>query len=199
MQQPKQWYTKKEILELYPISNSTYKSRIKNIDSSKTKFVPSVVGSPKRLIHVSELDNLFRQRRRLSIRDYKQTIKWVRNHSWNYIGNIVPVSSTIEDLKHKMKFLFEELKKQQIENNQLTLFYAIEKNPNDNYYHAHFLINCERDMIDQTDIEGILEIICEPNSKEYSRIYLETYDSHYGKGGAFYSSKQTYIFYELLG
>jgi hypothetical protein len=199
MQQPKQWYTKKEILELYPISNSTYKTRIKSIDSSKTKFIPSVVGSPKRLIHVSELDKLFRQRRRLSIRDYKQTIKWVRNHNWNYIGNIVPVSSSIEDLKHKMRFLFEALKKQQIEENVLTLFYTVEKNPNDNYYHAHFLINCEKDMIDQTDIEAKLQIICEPNIHRYSRTYLEIYDTNYGKSGAFYSTKQTFYYYEVLG
>jgi hypothetical protein len=199
MQQTKQWYTKKEILELYPISNSTYKTRIKNIDTSKTKFIPSDVGSPKRLIHFSELDNLFRKRRRLSKRDYKQTIKWIRNHNWNYIGNIVPVSSSIDDLKHKIRFLFEELKKQQIENNQLTLFYTIEKNPNDNYYHAHFLINCEKDIIDQTDIINKLEIICEPNTKQFSRIHLETYDNKFGKGGAFYSSKQTFYFHELLG
>jgi len=199
MQQTKQWYTKKEILELYPISNSTYKTRIKNIDTSKTKFIPSEVGSPKRLIHFSELDNLFRKRRRLSKRDYKQIIKWVRNHNWNYIGNIVPVSSSIEDLKHKIRFLFEALKKQQIENNQLTLFYTIEKNPNDNYYHAHFLINCDKDMIDQTEIINKLEIICEPNTKQFSRIHLETYDNKFGKGGAFYSSKQTFYFHELLG
>ena len=199
MQQTKQWYTKKEILELYPISNSTYKTRIKNIDTSKTKFIPSDVGSPKRLIHFSELENLFRKRRRLSKRDYKQTIKWVRNHNWNFIGNIVPVSSSIDDLKHKIRFLFEELKKQKIENNRLTLFYTIEKNPNDNYYHAHFLINCEKDMIDQTEIINKLEIICEPNTKQFSRIHLETYDNKYGKGGAFYSSKQTFYFHELLG
>jgi hypothetical protein len=199
MQQTKQWYTKKEILELYPISNSTYKTRIKNIDTSKTKFIPSDVGSPKRLIHFSELDNLFRKRRRLSKRDYKQTIKWVRNHNWNYIGNIVPVSSSIDDLKHKIRFLFEELKKKQIENNRLTLFYTIEKNPNDNYYHAHFLINCEKDMIDQLEIINKLEIICEPNTKQFSRIHLETYDYKFGKGGAFYSSKQTFYFHELLG
>ncbi len=97
-----------------------------------------------------------------------------------------------------MRFLFEELK-QQMEEHRLTLFYTVEKNPNDNYYHAHFLINCERDMIDQTDIEGKLEIICEPNTKEYSRTYLETYDTNYGKGGAFYSTKQTFFFYEVLG
>ena len=199
MQQTKQWYTKKEILESYPISNSTYKTRIKNIDKSKTKFVPSVVGSPKRLIHVSELDNLFRQRRRLSQRDYKQTIKWVRNHNWNYIGNIVPVRSSVEDLKYKMRFLFDELKKKQMENNQITLFYTVEKNPNDNYYHAHFLINCEKDMIEQTDINEKIEIICDPNTNEYSRIYLEPYYNTFGKGGAFYSSKQTFYFHELLG
>jgi hypothetical protein len=51
-----QWYNKKEILELYPISTATYKKRIKDIDPSKTKFITSKSGSPTRYIHHSELD-----------------------------------------------------------------------------------------------------------------------------------------------
>jgi hypothetical protein len=199
MQQIKQWYTKKEILELYPISNSTYKTRIKNIDPLKTMFIPSGTGSPTRLIHISELDNLFRKRRRLSKRDFRQTIKWGRNYQWNYIGNIVPVTSSVEDLKNKMRFLFEALKTLQIEDNHLTLFYSVEKNPNDNYYHTHFLINCEKDMIDQIEIIKKLELICEPNTNKYSRIYLEPYDNIFGKSGTFYSSKQPFYFYEVIG
>ena len=195
----KEWYNKKEILELYPISLATYKKRIKNIDSSKTKFTTSKTGSPIRLIHHSILDELFRKRRRLSSKEFKQTIKWVRNHHWNFIGNIVPVSSSIEDLKNKMRFFFDELKSLQMEKNQIILFYTIEMNPNDIRYHAHFLIDCAKDMLVLGDIEDKLAIICEPNTKNESRIHLEEYDMKFGKDGAIYSSKEERYFYEILG
>lgn len=197
--QTKEWYNKNEILDLYPISSTTYKKRIKNIDSSKTKFTTSKTGSPTRLIHHSILDELFRKRRRLSSKEFNQTIKWVRIHYWNYFGNIVPVSSSIDDLKFKMRFLFEELKKLKMEKNHLNLFYSIEKNTNDEYYHSHFLIDCAKDMLILGDIEDKLEIICEPNTKNESRIHLEEYDLKFGKDGAIYSSKEERYFYEILG
>lgn len=195
----KEWNTKKDILKTYPLSKSTYKKRIKDIDPTKTKFIKSKTGSPTRLIHHSVIDELFRQRRRLSPKEYKQTIKWVRIHYWNYFGDIVPVSSTIEDLKAKMRLLFKELKKLQMEEKQLNLFYAIEKNTNDEYYHAHFLIDCAKDMIEIEDIITILEILCDPNTNKESRIYLKEYDLSYEKGGAIYNSKEERYFYELLG
>jgi hypothetical protein len=194
----KEWNSKKDILKIYPISTSTYKKRIKDIDPTKTKFIKSKTGSPLRLIHHSVIDELFRQRRRLSQKEFKQIIKWVRNHYWNYFGDIVPVSSTIEDLKAKMRKLFDELKKLQIEKKQLNLFYAIEKNTNDKYYHAHFLIDCAKDMIEIGDIIPILEILCDPNTKKESRIYLKEYDLSFEKGGAIYNSKEESYFYELL-
>ena len=197
--QTKEWNTKKEILELYPISSSTYKKRIKDIDPTKTKFTTSKTSSPTRLIHHSILDGLFRKRRRLGSKEFELTIKWVRNHYWNFIGNIVPVSSSIEDLKHKMRYLFDEIKKLQLNKNQITLYYAIEKNPNDNYYHTHFLIDCAKDMLELGDIEDKLTIICEPNTINESRIYIEEYDMKYDKDGAIYSSKEERYFYELLG
>ncbi len=195
----KQWYNKKEILELYPLSIATYKKRIKNIDPFKTKFISSKSGSPTRLIHHTILDELFRKRRRLSSKEFDLTIRWVRNHYWNFIGNIVPVSSSIDDLKNKMRFLFDELKELQMEKNQITLYYAIEKNSNDKFYHAHFLIDCARDMINLGDIEDKLAIICEPNTINESRIYLEEYDVKFDKDGAIYSSKEERFFYEVLG
>ncbi len=145
------------------------------------------------------MDELFRKRRRLSKREINLTIKWVRNHYWNFIGNIVPESTTIEELKGKMRFLFEQLKTLQMENNQLTLYYSIEKNPNDNYFHSHFLIDCAKDMIELTDINDKLTIICEPNTISESRIYLEEYDIKSYKAGAIYSSKEQNFFYEVLG
>jgi hypothetical protein len=192
----KEWYTKKDILKIYPFSTSTYKNRIKEINPFFTKFIKSKTGSPTRLIHHSVIDELFRERRRLSQREYNQTIKWVRIHYWNYFGDIVPVSSTIDDLKSKMRFLFEELKKLQMEKNQLNLFYAIEKNTNDEYYHAHFLIDCAKDMLEIDGITSILEIICDPNTNKESRIYLKEYDLGYDKGGAIYNSKEVRYIYE---
>jgi hypothetical protein len=195
----KEWYNKKEIIEIYPLSIATYKKRIKNIDPSKTKFIKSKVGSPTRLIHHSVLDELFRKRRRLSKKEYDQTIKWVRNHNWNYFGDVVPGSSLIEELINKMRYFFEKLKKLQIVKNQMTLFYSIEKNTNDKYYHVHFLIDYGGDMPLIKDIIYILEMICEPNTMKEGRIYIKQYDLKYDKRGAIYNSKETRYFYEVLG
>jgi hypothetical protein len=194
-----EWYNKNEILKLYPISTSTYKNRIKDINPIYTKFIKSRTGSPTRLIHYSIIDDLFRRRRKLSKKEFNQTIKWVRNHHWNFIGNIVPVSSTIEDLKNKMRFLFLELKTLQVEKNKLIVYYGIEKNPNDKYYHLHFLIDCEKDMLELSEIDNKLKIICEQNTSKVSRIHIEKYDTNYGKDGAIYSSKEIRYFYEVLG
>ena len=195
----KEWYTKKDILKIYPLSTSTYKNRIKEINPTFTKFIKSKSGSPTRLIHHSVLDDLFRKRRRLSKKEHNQTIKWVRNHYWSYFGDVVPGSSNVDDLKNKMIHLFDELKKLQMEKNQLTLFYAIEKNTEDKYYHAHFLIDCAKDMLVAEDIEDKLELICDPNSYKEGRIYVKEYDLTYEKGGAIYNSKEKRYFYEVLG
>lgn len=66
-------------------------------------------------------------------------------------------------------------------------------------YHAHFLIDCARDMLVAEDIEDKLEIICEPNTIYESRIHLEEYDLKYEKSGAVYNSKERRYFYEVLG
>jgi hypothetical protein len=194
-----EWYTKNEILKLYPISSSTYKQRIKNLEPTHSKFITSKSGSPTRYIHHSVLDELFRKRRRLSSKEFEQTIKWVRNHYWNYFGDIVPGSSNVDDLIKKMRHLFDELQKFQMKKNQLTLFYAIEKNTKDKYYHAHFLIDCAKDMLVAEDIEDKLELICDPNSYKERRIYIKEYDLTYEKGGAIYNSKEKRFFYEVLG
>jgi hypothetical protein len=197
--QIKEWNTKKDILETYPISSATYKKRIKDIDPTKTKFIPYKSGSPTRLIHHSILDELFRKRRRLSLKEFKQTIKWVRNHHWNYFGDVVPGSSNVEDIINNMRYFYNKLKELQMEKNQLTLFYAIEKNTEDKYYHAHFLIDCAKDMLVTEDIEDKLELICDPNTNKEKRIYIKEYDLKFDKGGAIYNSKEKRYFYEVLG
>jgi hypothetical protein len=86
-----------------------------------------------------------------------------------------------------------------MDKNQIALNNAIEKNPNNKYYHAHFLIDCATDMLYLGDIEDKLAIICEPNTINESRIHIEEYDMKYDKDGAIYSSKEERYFYEVLG
>lgn len=196
--QNKEWYSKNDILKIYPISNTTYKKRIRNLEPNYTKFIKSNSGTPTRLIHHSTLDYLFRTRRRLSSKETNNTIKWVQNHYWKYFGDIVPEGSDISDLKEKMRFFFNRLKSTQLKKTNLTLFYSIEKNPNDKYYHAHFLIDCAEDMLVLKDIKDVLELICEPNTKKVTRIYVKKYDQKHEKFGSIYCSKEKKYFYEIL-
>ena len=115
----------------------------------------------------------------------------------NYFGDIVPGSSNVDGLIDKMRFIFNELKNLQMEKNQLILFYAIGKNTEDKYYHAHFLIDCARDMLVAEDIEDKLELICDPNSYKEGRIYLKEYDLKFDMVVQ-YNSKERRYFYELL-
>ena len=197
----KEWYTKEDILNIYPISISTYKKRLKTLkDLTKTKFIKSKRGSDTRLIHHSIIDELFRGRRRLNLKEKEdKTIKWVNNHYWCYKGNIVPVKGTIKNIKAVMKFFFQLLQKQQKTKGHLTLFYSIEKNPYDKYYHAHFLIDCRGDMIEKKKVMDTLKLLCDNNTPGETRIYLREYDLFYEKRGALYATKEGNYWYELLG
>lgn len=196
--QNKEWYTKEEILEIYPIKHTTYKLRIKDIPSDKTRMVKSQRGKDTREIHHSVLDQLFQKRRKLSTMEIKKlnhTIKWVNNHTWDYFCNIKPVYSSIKDNICYMNYLYEKLL---LIKTDITLFYSVEKNFNNNYYHSHFLIDCATDMLSIKDIEDVLETIIDSNRIGDTKTYVKKYDTIYGKRGADYSSKKKEYHYEIL-
>jgi hypothetical protein len=58
------------------------------------------------------------------------------------------------------------------------MFYSIERNTNDKYYYAHFLIDYTKDMI---RIEEVLGLVCEGNTAKETRIYLTKYDLFFDK------------------
>ena len=194
----KEWYNKEDILNLFPIKETTYKLRIKNIPTDKTRFVKSPRGKETREIHYSVLDELFNKRRKLSSNEKSKlghTIKWVNNHKWNYFCNIKPVKATIEENVAKMKLLFEKLS---IIKKNITFFYSIEKNSTNNYYHSHFLIDCREDMVSEEEIATILEYLVEPNTKRETKNYVVPYDIRFGKKGAIYSTKTKIYAFDVL-
>jgi hypothetical protein len=204
----KEWYSKNEILELYPIGLSTYKKRIKKLNSPPYKSYSRILNKSidnsnlksiqYREIHKSILDELFGNVRVPNLKNTSKVIKWVNNNTWNWFGNIIPSKTNASELIGKMNYVFSELKKLNKEC-KVTLYYSIEKNTEDEYYHSHFLIKNEFCTIPKNEIIEILELVAEKNTPKETRIYVKPYDyKNFGNDGSSYTLKDFKYGYEIL-
>ena len=204
----KEWYNKNEILELYPMGVTTYKKRIKKLSTPPYKDYTRI--ATKRLensnlksvkyreIHKIILNDLFGNVRVPNLKNITKVIKWVNNNTWDWFGDIIPSKTYPSELIGKMNFVFSELKKLN-RDCKVTLFYSIEKNTEDEYYHSHFLIKNEFCSIPQNEIIEILELVAEENTSKETRIYLKPYDyKNFGKDGSNYTLKDFKYGYEIL-
>jgi len=192
----KEWYNKNEILEIYPIGTTTYKKRIRKLKCpeyiNKTR-----IKCKKREIHFTALEELFGNNRKPNLKNVNNVIKWVKNQSWDWIGNIVPNKTHPSELKNKMQYFFNQLKRGK--SGYITLFFSIEQNTNDDYYHCHFLIRDKSNSLSQKGIVELLEVITEKNTFDETRIHLKKYDfEKYGKRGSSYSAKVFLYGYGIL-
>ena len=205
----KEWYNKTEILELYPMGITTYKRRIrklsnpifsnytrmvlKKLDNSNLKYIEV------REIHRDILNELFDDIRVPSQKNKKSIIKWVNNNKWDWFGDIVPSKTRPSELKNKMNFLYNQLKREFGVDRNLIIFYSIEQNKKDKYFHAHFLIKDHNQLLGEKIINEKLELVCEPNTAREKRIFLEEYDYEtFGKRGSDYTLKRLEYGYEIL-
>jgi hypothetical protein len=194
------WYEKKDVLNIFPITERTYFRKLKAIDKDiRTKTLKNRKGKNTTLIHYQDLDKLFPVKRIPSNTNDKELVrKYIGTSHWNYIGNITPERTRKLEIIEKMKFLHSELKKL---DKKFILFYHLEENTKDKFYHSHFLFNT---TLDQNTINEKLNLICE-NDKG---IDLQPYDYHtYHFRGSFYSNKfgqydtkysNPYVYSELL-
>jgi hypothetical protein len=204
----KEWYNKSEILELYPMGITTYKRRIrklsnpifsnytrmvlKKLDNSNLKYIKV------REIHRDILNDLFGNVRVPNLKNINKIIKWVNNNTWDWFCDIIPSKTYPSELIGKMNFVFSELKKLNREC-KVTLFYSIEKNTEDEYYHSHFLIKNELCRLSKNEIMDILELVAEKNTSKETRIFLEPYNyNNFGKRGSNYTLKDFLYGYEIL-
>jgi len=204
----KEWYNKEDILSLYPIGVTTYKQRIKRLNtptlSGYTRMtIKSLTNSnlkkiQVREIHKSVLKELFGVVRTPSLKNMSHVIKWVNNTTWSWFGVLVPSKTYPLELKSKMNYLFTELKKKH-RDCKITLFYSIEKNTEDNYFHSHFLIKDELCKLSKEVLFEYLELIAEKNTSKETRIYLKPYDyKNHGTNGSNYTLKDCQYGYEIL-
>ena len=201
----KEWYNIKEIGSLFQIKNTICKKRLGLnkfllIEGETLKLLKSKRGKKTHLYHYSILNDIFGVRNKpKDIKEKRVRVNYIGTTKWDYIGFITPQRSTLTDLKYKMKYLHDNLILTYGKKSGIKLFYSLEPNPNDKYYHSHFLIDCTKDILELSEIENKLKIICEQNTSKDSRIHIEKYDTNYGKDGAIYSSKEIRYFYEVLG
>jgi hypothetical protein len=205
----KEWFNKNDILEIYPIGITTYKSRIKRLSSPQysryTRFNSlklensNLDAIPIREIHRDILNELFGDTRRPNLSDTSKVVKWVNNCRWHWFGDIVPSKTLPNELKGKMKYLFKSLKNDGGKENNLVMFYSIEPNTDDSFFHCHFLIRDDLGVLKEKEITNRLELVCEPNTSTETRIYLKKYDYYnFGKRGSDYTLKRLEYGFEIM-
>ncbi len=204
----KEWYNKSEILQIYPIGITTYKQRIKKLEtpqlSGYTRMVRQSLKQSnlkmieKREIHREVLNELFGDVRLPYLRNISHVIKWVNNITWDWFGDVIPSKSFPLELKGKMNYLIKQLNKKS-GGSKVVLFYSIEKNTKDNYFHSHFLIKDDSHKLSKEVLLECLELISEKNTSKETRIYLEPYDyKNHGTNGSNYTLKDFKYGYEIL-
>jgi hypothetical protein len=200
----KDWYNIKEIGALFQITNTICKKRLGLNKSLLTvgetlKLLKSKRGKKTHLYHYSILNDIFGLRNKpKDIKKRSVRVNYIGTSKWDYIGFITPQRSTLMDLKHKVKYMYDQLILKYGKKSGIKLFYSIEPNPNDKYYHCHFLIYSKIKIEELSHLKQLLEIIGGDKTKDETPYIIRQYDYfNYGFIGSFYSFKETSVFDEL--
>lgn len=181
------WYSKKDVLNVLSISERTYFRKLKKIGNDvRIKIVKNKRGKDSKLIYFKDLHEVFCLKRNTTKTKVKElTLKDISTPVWSYIGNIVPEKSYTKDLVYKMKYIHQLLKNHDSDS---ILYYSVEPNTKDLYFHSHFLI---KSNINTKDLYDILTLVCEENTRKTQRIHLDVYDYYsFNNRGLSYSSKK---------
>lgn len=199
------WYDKKNVLQIFPITERTYFRKLKERSPEiRTKKFKNQKGKDTTLIYYQDLIKCFElQRKPKDFFNPDKLKKYITSYDWDFIGNVVPGKSSVYELIAKMNFIYDNLKR--LDKSSM-VFFSIEKNTKDDFYHSHFLI---KSSLEKKGIYELLSLICEDELPGEKRIDLKSYDFEtYQFRGSFYSNKfgeqdkkhhSSYIHSQLLG
>ena len=180
------WYNKLDVLSIFPINERTYFRKLKKINSlTRISTGYNNQGKKSKLIYFEDLLSLFEiERIPTDLSDITFRRKYIGTRKWDYIGNIIPSSCEIITLKFKMIYIFKLIREM---DKNCFLFYSIENNTKDRFYHSHFLINTK---LNKSELNRIISMCVEENTSKETRIFLQNYDypKHHFRG-SFYSFK----------
>ena len=111
-----------------------------------------------------------------------------------------PTKINSDGLKTQSEDMYDQLILKYGKKSGIKLFYSIEPNPNDKYYHCHFLIYSKIKIEEIYHLKYLLEIIGGDKTKDETPYILRQYDYlNFGYTGSFYSFKEKSVFDGLLG
>jgi hypothetical protein len=111
----KEWYNIKEIGSLFQITNTICKKRLRLnksllIEGLTLNLLKSKRGKKTHLYYYSILNDIFGVRNKpKDIKKRGVRVNFIGTSKWDYIGFITPQRSNLIDLKHKMKYLYNQL------------------------------------------------------------------------------------------
>jgi hypothetical protein len=198
------WYNKEDVLQIFPITERTYFRKLKGLSPKiKTKCFKNKKGKNTTLVHYQDVGKVFERKRIPKNLDNPEVLRnYVVTKHWDFIGNLVPSKTNKKEVIEKMRF-FQSLVKSK--DNDIVLFFNLEKNKKDNFYHCHFLI---KSKLPKQEIYEFLHLVCDDKIDYQRNIDLNTYDFEtYQFRGSMYSDKfgkynyknhQEYIHSELM-
>jgi hypothetical protein len=200
-----EWYDISKICLLYDLSHTICKKRLRInksqlIEGKTIKSYKSRRGKRTQLYHFSILNNIFGLRKKPNHFNIKNVrMNYIGTSKWDYIGFITPKRSSLIDLNYKMKYMYNQLILKYGKKSGIKLFYSFEPNPNDNYFHCHFLIYSKKKIEELSHLVYLLKIIGGDKTKDETPYIIWQYDYlNFGYTGSFYSFKEKSVFDELL-
>jgi len=181
-----EWFDKEEVKRCCKIKDTTYKMRLRKVPAKNKRLAKTERNSKlrlKRYSHITMIYKCFCPNGEPQVDNMKFLTAYLYSIDWNYFCNIIPGNCSPFDIKKKMEYLYKQLKKS---DPSTLILSSTEKNPNDRYYHANFLI---KTTLKRTEIQEYLNIVSEEKNFSATRYKIEEYNWSYGLDGVDYTLK----------
>ena len=188
------YMTRDEILDKYPINNTTYNNKVKLLINNPSDKNLTFIKHKKRFIDKSIVHKYFFPLRVPNYSQPKKIEKWLGLTNWDYFCCITPSSNTVKENIQLITEINKVLKNTFKLENSL-LFYSLEIYDFTEYFHIHFLMTFDKEIPIESIVKTIRKI---PIVKEdvinrnryHTPIDIQKYDhERFGLTGVEYTSK----------
>jgi hypothetical protein len=188
------YMTRDEILDKYPINNTTYNNKVKLLINNPTDKNLTFIKHKKRFIDKTIVHKYFFPLRVPNFSQTEKKMKWLGLTKWDYFCCITPTSNNVKENIQLITEINKVLKNTFKLENSL-LFYSMELYDFTEYFHIHFLMTFDKEIPIESIIKTLRKI---PKVKDdvisrnrYPKpIDIQKYDhERFGLTGVVYNSK----------
>jgi len=188
------YMTRNEILNKYPINNTTYNNKVKLLVNHPSDSQLTFFKNKKRYIDKTIVHKYFFPLRVPNFSQTEKKMKWLGFTKWDYFCCITPTSNNVKENIQLITEINKVLKNTFKLENSL-LFYSLELYDFTEYFHIHFLMKFEEEIPIESIVKTIrkIPIVKEDviNGNRHTKpIDIQKYDhERFGLTGVVYNSK----------